>query len=275
MAAISLSMLHANIRWITNAPSMKQDRRFARTISERGTRMDTSTTSPHAVTCPQERRKINRRAKLKTTYDSKEWELAKNEFTGHRDFTIRGIIRGAGPCVGEAGWFLQEVMWWFERKKPCEMHLKAGFVERVSTLPHHPYLESYKDGTYANLYLSGCMVVCNRCHYAIHHGMVLCKRCGTRYHGVGADMCKSCWLELHPEIVEARLLQKEKTKKILKQMREDSKPRECNKPLRDELGENHPCTITIYPSTYHCKDCKHLGDLVKIKRKPRGQCCKS
>jgi len=229
--------------------------------------MAKSTTSQNNVTCPQERRKVNRREKLGKVYDSKEWQDSKNQFVGHREFTIRGIIPKGGPSVGEAGWFLQEVMWWFERKKPCEWHLKTDrpIEVKVSTLPHHPYAESYKDGTYEDLYLSGCVVLCNSCHYAVHHGLLLCKRCGTRYHGVGADMCKSCWLELHPEMVEARKKKKEDMKILQKKLRDDSKLRDCNAgTIRFASG----CTIT-FPSKSRCKDCQYLGDYAKKKRVTR------
>jgi hypothetical protein len=221
--------------------------------------------SKDSVSCPQERRKVNRREKLSKTYDSKEWDDARNEFTGHREFTIRGIVRSTLPDVGEAGWFLQEVMWWFERKKPCEWHLKTQHpVEvKVSTLPHHPYIESYADGTYKDLYLSGCVVLCNSCHYACHHGLVLCKRCGAGYHGVGADMCKSCWLGFHPEMVEARKKKKEDMNALKKKMRDDSKVRECNSTLQERLDEK--CR-TLIPTKYHCKECPHLGEYVKKKR---------
>lgn len=206
---------------------------------------------------PQERRKTNRREKLGDIYASKEWEDPKNEFVGNREFTIRGIIREGGLSVGEAGWFIQEVMWWFERKKPCEW---CG--TKISTLPHHPYIESYSDGTYTDLYLSGCMVLCIRCHYAVHHGLLLCKRCGSRYHGVGADMCKSCWLELHPEMVEARWKKKEDMKALQKKLRDDSKPREC---LLGSTRLATGCCAVSFPSKSRCKDCKHLGDYAKRK----------
>ena len=176
--------------------------------------------SRDSVSCPQTRATANRREKLGKTYESKEWQDSKNEFVGHHEFTIRGIVRSTLPDVGEAGWFIQEVCYWYERKKPC-----SWCGSKISTLPHHPYSESYKNGTYTNLQMSGCVVVCNRCHYAIHHGLLLCKRCHTRYHGVGADFCKSCWLELHPEIVKARADAQEKQRLLKKRLRDEEKAR--------------------------------------------------
>jgi hypothetical protein len=162
--------------------------------------------NPNHVTSPGKRRTSNRREALQKVYASKEWGEASDEFLGNRRFTIKGIIRGEGLQVGEPGYLLGETQYWYENKKPCKWHLETDRpVEvKVGTLAHHPYYESYKDGNYLDLYLSGCMVLCNSCHYSLHHGLVLCKRCGVHYHRVGADCCKSCWLELHPEVTLAK-----------------------------------------------------------------------
>jgi len=70
---------------------------------------------------------------------------------------------------------------------------------------HHPYLESYA-GCYTDLELSGCIVLCNRCHFSLHKGLVLCQLCKKHYHRVGAEMCKECFFKAHPDIVKAREL---------------------------------------------------------------------
>lgn len=220
--------------------------------------------------CPEETAKDNRRANLKEIYGSKEWKRESLKFLGIRELPVHGIIRGEGLQCGEVGYLIAEVSYWYRFKKPCEW---CGTRDR--TLPHHPYLESYKDGTYTNFFASGCMVLCGTCHYSLHRGLVLCKRCGKRYHGVGADICRTCWLESHPEVVEARKKQKEDTKALRKKIREDGLPRYCHANKEEKLEKE--CQVTL-PSIRNCKDCIHLGKVVKKRnpqptkpRKPQGQ----
>jgi len=127
----------------------------------------------------------NRRKNLKKTYASKEWKKNVKEF-----------VKG----------------------KTCEW---CGTTEKL--LAHHPFLTSYKDGTYGDLYLSGCIVLCTRCHFALHKGLVLCKRCGKHYHLIGADCCRSCFMELHPEMVEAKKVKADEKKALLKKLRDAEK----------------------------------------------------
>jgi len=129
----------------------------------------------------------NRRKNLKKTYASKEWKKNVKEF-----------IAG----------------------KKCEW---CGTTEKL--LAHHPYLESYKDGNYGNLYFSGCIVLCTRCHFSLHKGLVLCKRCGLHYHSIGAESCRGCFNIAHPEIVEAKKKKVEETKALKKKLRDEEKER--------------------------------------------------
>ena len=91
---------------------------------------------------------------------------------------------------------------------------------------HHPFLKSYSDGVYLNLYLSGCIVLCNRCHFSLHKGLVLCPICKSHYMRVGSDRCYSCFILSHPEILEARERKKEEIKRAR---------REYAKKKREEL----------------------------------------
>jgi len=173
---------------------------------------------------PQEIRKNNRRAGLRKIWNSKEWKEKKAKF-----------------LVG----------------KVCEW---CGSTEKLTA--HHPYLESYKSDIYIELDLSGCIAVCNKCHFAIHHGLVLCSVCKEHYHGVGADMCKACWLKLHPEIAEAREKKKEDMKNLKKKMRDDSKTRNCHSTYEQRLKIK--CNVQR-PSKYNCNNCEFLGDYKKIR----------
>ena len=58
---------------------------------------------------------------------------------------------------------------------------------------HHPFLESYEDTeTYLNFYLSGCIILCRRCHAATHRGLVLCPRCKNHYVSPLYTECFNC-----------------------------------------------------------------------------------
>jgi len=137
------------------------------------------------ISNPQERATSTRRKKLQKVYASKEWKKGAKEFVSGRK---------------------------------CEW---CGAEEKL--LPHHPYLESYKDGSYLDLFLSGCIVLCNRCHFALHKGLVLCRKCKQHYHLSGAECCRSCFMLAHPEIVAAREKRKEDAKALKKKLTKEAK----------------------------------------------------
>jgi hypothetical protein len=164
------------------------------------------------VTNPGQIATDNRRKELNKVYASKEWERACDEVLHRGHILVRGIIRGEGLQVGEAGMLAQESWELLSAKIPCEWHLRiTGEEVRVGTLVHHTYLESYKDGTYLDLKTIDKDILCGRCHYAIHHDLDLCK-CG-RYMRRGAHQCKTCFDKAHPEMVEAKRERDAKRKK--------------------------------------------------------------
>jgi hypothetical protein len=159
----------------------------------------------------------NRRKNLKKTYTSKAWEEACDEVLCRGHIQIKGIIRGEGLQVGEAGTLVWESLALLNAKVPCEWHLrKAGQIVKVGTLFHHSYLDSYKDGTYLELKNVGGKILCGGCHYAIHHDLDLC-RCG-KYMRRGADMCKSCFDKKYPEIKAERDRKKAESKALKKKL---------------------------------------------------------
>jgi len=126
-----------------------------------------------------------RRKNLQRIWSSKEWKEKKGEF-------------------------LSKNPW-------CAMHLTIG--QKVpARVPHHPYRNSYK-GHYTDLELSGCVAYCIRCHYALHHGRILCKKCGESYHLWDQEMCLSCYLAENPGIAEAIAARKLEIKRIQKEIR--------------------------------------------------------
>jgi hypothetical protein len=166
----------------------------------------------------------NRRKKLKVTYASEDWLRACDEVLNRGHIKIKGIIRGEGLQVGEAGMLVGESVALLLAKVPCEWHLnKAGQVVQVGTLFHHSYLESYKDGTYINLKSVGGKILCGGCHYAIHNDLDLCK-CG-KYMRRGAEVCRACFDKAHPEIRAENNRRIAESKALQKRLRDEEKAR--------------------------------------------------
>jgi len=128
---------------------------------------------------PEKIRTKNRRTTKKKIWQTKEWKEG-----------VKNFVKG----------------------KSCEW---CGTTEKL--LPHHPYANT-KDIDYLDLYLSSCIVLCNRCHFALHKGLILCSKCRTHYHRIGADVCYSCYLQSNPELLEKIEIGKEKWKRVKKEL---------------------------------------------------------
>jgi hypothetical protein len=135
------------------------------------------TTNPGTI------RTSNRRRALSRRWNSKEWKALRAQFIKDHPF--------------------------------CRMHEKLGLKARTQT-PHHPHMESYKAGYMTPEVLAQCTPLCNRCHFSLGKGRTLCPVCKDHYAPWDADplMCRSCFDRAHPEIVEARVRDKEKWKEI-------------------------------------------------------------
>ena len=155
----------------------------------------------------------NRRKNLQKIWSSKEWKEKK------------AIFLKANPL--------------------CMMHRILGIAVPAS-LPHHPYIESYK-GHYTDLELSGCVPYCNKCHFAVHHGLTLCMKCKEHYHRWDAGMCRKCFDKLHPEIVEQKKVKAEEKKALLKKLRDAEKQRYKNWIMVQKMGGT---TTTVKMLTY-------------------------
>jgi hypothetical protein len=189
------------------------------------------------TTCPQEIATANRRKNLQKVYDSKEWERACDEVLHRGHIRVKGVIRGEGLQVGEAGMLVFESLSLLEAKLPCEWHLRiTGQEVKVGTLVHHAYLESYKDGTYLDLKTIDKDILCGSCHYAMHNGLDLCK-CG-KYMRRGATMCKGCFDKAHPEIQAAKDEKKNKKKSEDRALKERIKA--DKKAERERYKIDHP-----------------------------------
>ena len=143
-----------------------------------------------------EKRVSNRRKKLQKVWQSKEWKDA-----------VKAFVEDKGKCA------------W------------CGGTEYLTA--HHPYQKSYAGDVYLNLYLSGCICLCRKCHAAVHHGLVLCPRCKKKYMRFESEMCFECFSEIHPEIVEAREHAKE-VAKANRKAREKAYREKVKKKLEEE-----------------------------------------
>ena len=134
------------------------------------------------TTCQPTIATTNRRKALKKKWTGKEWKEKRLAF-----------IKAKGGT--------------------CEW---CGSTERLTV--HHPQRNSYGDEVYMDLFLSGCILVCSKCHAAIHAGMVLCERPHedgkNHYRWHDAEMCGFCFIKEHPEIKEkAEQAKREKWKR--------------------------------------------------------------
>jgi hypothetical protein len=65
---------------------------------------------------------------------------------------------------------------------------------------HHPQKpNSLTDEEYFSFV--GTMILCKRCHYALHRGYVLCRKCKNNYHRPIYDMCSKCNKDSIPQEV--------------------------------------------------------------------------
>ena len=109
----------------------------------------------------------------------------------------------------------------FTEGKTCEW---CGSTEKL--IAHHPYQDT-KDGIYSDLYLSGCVVLCSKCHFMYHRRhRKICPICKTEWRHLDTDMCKACYLKANPGIVEAREKAKQAGKDLIKKLRDAENERQ-------------------------------------------------
>lgn len=148
-----------------------------------------TTTGDISVSCPEARRTNNRRKNLKKKWTGALWKAKRLEF----------IERNGGKCA------------W------------CGSIEYLTV--HHPSRNEYGTDAYMDFYLSGCVLLCRRCHQATHVGKVLCTNEHTdgvsHYRWHDAEMCTVCFLALHPEIKIERELKKQALKDAAKRYRQE------------------------------------------------------
>jgi hypothetical protein len=143
------------------------------------------------VTCQPAIQTKNRRKKLKKKWTGKEWQEKRLEF----------IKKHNGKCE------------W------------CGSTSRLNV--HHPYRNGYGEQVYMDFYLSQCVLLCNKCHTAVHVGKVLCTNqhddLENHYMWHDADMCGYCFLKAHPEIEENKRLKKEADRLLKKRLSKEAK----------------------------------------------------
>lgn len=93
---------------------------------------------------------------------------------------------------------------------------------KKATVPHHPTRDHYGKPEYINLYLSGCVPLCKRCHNALHKGLKLCPICKERYCKPEHDCCYGCLPDERKEAIRAK---KDKWKRIRRQLQREASAR--------------------------------------------------
>lgn len=155
--------------------------------------------SPITVTCPAAIQTKNRRKKKGRIYQSAEWKRKKAAF-----------VKG----------------------KVCEW---CGEAEEKKLLPHHPY-KNTPDSAYEDLYLSECVVLCQKCHFMFERRhKVICPRCLKNYMPADPSIncCWSCHLKEHPE--------KAVRIEVDRVLRESRKREEKRKRAEKMRALRHPC----------------------------------
>jgi len=127
--------------------------------------------------CPEEIRAANRKRELQAIWNSKEWEERKLVF-----------LHG----------------------KSCQW---CGST--TDLVPHHPDESLYKSRE-KYFDLSRCIVLCKRCHFALHHGRILCPNCHERYMPVGRDCCWNCLPDDERERIEIKKVMFKKRQRELR-----------------------------------------------------------
>ena len=153
------------------------------------------------VSAPAVRCTRNRRKNKRRIYQSASWKRKKAEF-----------VKG----------------------KKCEW---CGEEEEKKLLPHHPY-KNTPDDAYQDLYLSECVVLCQKCHFMFERRhKVICPKCLTNYMPADPSIncCWQCHLKEHPE--EYRKIQERKA--VAEQERRRINSERAEKRRRKKVG--HPC----------------------------------
>ena len=184
---------------------------------------------------PEITRTTTRRKNLKKKWGGKEWKVKRLAFIDSR----------GGKCE------------WCESK------------ERLTV--HHPQRNSYGTSAYMDFFLSGCILLCSRCHAALHAGRVICERehddKEVHYRWHDAEMCSYCFLKLHPELKEQKKRDRNKQRRKKVQARKallhPCKFRGIEQKCKRKPGEI--CTYTAKKAPQECRKFKAKAKEVKAK----------
>lgn len=131
---------------------------------------------------PNQRRTANRRKKLSAIYKSPEWKAFKEK------------------CINDAG---GKCSW-------------CGSTEALA--PHHMLEYSYKT-EWDYLDPRNVVVLCKRCHFAVHHGKILCPKCRKNYMRYENNCCYSCLPQADRDRIEAAIEARERKKREMSDVR--------------------------------------------------------
>lgn len=175
--------------------------------------------------------------KKKKVWHSKEWENKRDKFIKDKvcewcgSSKILAIHHANEPVLkGLKKW--KSIMNNTKRQKKYQgltwEELKPIVDEKFAKWKKKYY------SIYENFDEAKLMVLCNRCHYALHKGKVLCKVCKKNYHGKRYDMCYEC--KMGDKLIEKKAY----CGKIIKQLPDKKIIDFCLKHCRDK-----PCEFLL------------------------------
>jgi len=179
-----------------------------------------------SVVAPETIRTSSRRKNLTKTWSGKEWKEKRLAFIESR----------GGKCE------------W------------CGSTERLTV--HHPMRNSYGNTAYMDFFLSGCTLLCSRCHSALHAGRVICERehedGEVHYRWHDAEMCSYCFLKLHPELKEQKKRDKNRAKR--------AKLHPCKHRGPDQKCKRRPGEVCTFTAKKAPKTCRYFKEKNGVKK---------
>ena len=89
--------------------------------------------------------------------------------------------------------FDQKNVWYPNLERSVLFYFKQDYKEQIKIKYDEYKLKAKKD--YVDLENSDIVLICKRCHFAYHNGMVLCKICKKTYHKRQYPSCYTCKTE--------------------------------------------------------------------------------
>ncbi len=110
-------------------------------------------------------------------------------------------------------------------------------------------------------YLSGCVLLCSRCHAALHTGRVICRNehedGEIHYRWHDAEMCSYCFLKIHPELIEQKARDKSAQRRRKVQARQ-AKAHPCKYRGLSQKCKRRPGEVCTFTAKKALTKCRHF-----------------